>query len=183
MLQVDWQIEKWMETGDLVIDPRPTEIQPASVDLHIDGRIMRWDWANHRWFDDPQDRFIRLHTGECVLGCTQERVVLPDCLSGRVEGKSSHGRLFLLVHVTAGFIDNGFGKTADSITLELVNLGPTELWIPVGAPICQISFTKTANPMRTYHGHYAAQKGPTVSRYEHWRNDPDACAILPEPEQ
>ncbi len=111
---------------------------------------------------EPGGRFI-LHPGEFVLGSTVERVAIPDDLVARLEGKSSLGRLGLLIHSTAGYIDPGFEGT---ITLELSNVARLPIAIYPGMPIGQISFLQMTTPVdRPYRGKYGGQEGPTASRY------------------
>lgn len=104
-----------------------------------------------------------LHPGEFVLASTVERVSLPAVIVARVEGKSSLGRLGLIVHATAGFIDPGF---EGDITLEMTNLLRVPIILRPGLPICQISFSyMNAPPDKTYEGRYQGQRGVTESRY------------------
>src|SRR4051794_5005072 len=116
-----------------------------------------------------EDDVFILHPGEFVLGSTAERVALPDDLVARLEGKSSLGRLGLLIHSTAGYIDPGFDGT---ITLELSNVARLPISIYPGMPIGQISFLQMTTPVeRPYQGKYQGQRGPTASAY-HREFDP-----------
>jgi dCTP deaminase len=159
-------------------------VQPSSIDLRID-RYFRV-FQNHRYahIDPSQEQdeltamvepagdepFI-LHPGEFVLGSTWEVVTLPDDLAGRLEGKSSLGRLGLLTHSTAGFIDPGF---TGHITLELSNVAtlPIKLW--PGMKIGQLCLFRLTSPAEhpygsaIYGSRYQGQRGPTPSRS--WRN-------------
>ncbi|MBK5111600.1 MAG: dCTP deaminase, partial [Thermoleophilia bacterium] len=109
-----------------------------------------------------------LHPGEFVLGQTLERVTLPDDLVARLEGKSSLGRLGLLIHSTAGFVDAGF---SGNLTLELSNVANLPITIYHGMPIGQISFMRMDQPVETPYGgqdtrsKYQGQAEPTASRY------------------
>ena len=109
-----------------------------------------------------------LHPGEFVLGSTLERVAVPDDLVGRVEGKSSLGRLGLLIHSTAGFIDAGFDG---HITLELANVASLPITLYPGMKIGQVSFMRMTTPAERPYGagasgsKYQGQRGPTPSRY------------------
>ena len=175
--------------GIVVIEPLDEScIQPSSVDLHIDRyfRVFR----NHTmgYIDVKQDMeeltelveikeddvFI-LHPGEFVLGSTLERVALPDDLVARLEGKSSLGRLGLLIHSTAGFIDPGWDG---HVTLELSNVANLPITIYPAMKIGQISFMQMTEPATTPYGSeaigskYKGQRGPTASRY--WQNFEDA---------
>jgi dCTP deaminase len=163
------------------VDPYdPAMIQPSSVDLRLD-RYFRV-FQNHRYgFIDPaqaqedlteliepagEEPFI-LHPGEFVLGSTYETVSLPDDLAGRLEGKSSLGRLGLLTHSTAGFIDPGF---TGHVTLELSNVAtlPIKLW--PGMKIGQLCLLRMTSPAEHPYGsakagsRYQGQRGPTPSR-------------------
>jgi dCTP deaminase len=115
-----------------------------------------------------------LHPGEFVLGSTLERVRLPDDLVGRLEGKSSLGRLGLLIHSTAGFIDPGFDG---HVTLELSNVANLPITIYAGMKIGQLSFVQLSEPAGAPYGSgalgskYQGQQGPTPSRY--WQNFAD----------
>ncbi|MDX6213261.1 MAG: dCTP deaminase [Frankiales bacterium] len=163
------------------VDPYdPAMIQPSSVDLRLD-RYFRV-FQNHRYgFIDPSeaqedlteliepagDEPFILHPGEFVLGSTYETVSLPDDLAGRLEGKSSLGRLGLLTHSTAGFIDPGF---TGHVTLELSNVAtlPIKLWpgMKVGQ-LCILRMTSAAeHPYGSAKAgsRYQGQRGPTPSR-------------------
>lgn len=167
-----------LEGGDLVIDPFAHELlQPSSVDVRIAGSFRVFHNNRRALIDvrqpmddltevvdapDPDLPFI-LHPGEFVLGSTLERVVIPTDLVGRLEGKSSLGRLGLLIHSTAGYIDPGFGGT---ITLELSNVARLPIAIYPQMAIGQLSFQQLTTPVdRPYSGKYIDQQGPTASRY------------------
>lgn len=154
-------------------------LQPASYDMtlsphflsfneqltHIDPKEDITSYMDHYYVtDDPG--CIVLHPGELLLGATIERVHVPQDIVGRVEGKSSLGRLGLLIHSTAGFIDPGFEGT---ITLELVNVSGRPIKLYPGMKICQISFmAMTARALLTYgqrDNKYQGQSLPTPSKY------------------
>lgn len=157
----------------------PTQLQPASYDLTL-GReflIPNPDVAEIDVADVPRGHTtplrvdndgIILEPGEFVLACTRETVKIPSMLLGRVEGKSSLGRLGLIVHITAGFIDPGFHG---QITLEVVNLAPWDITLYPGMRIAQIAFSRLSSaPLRVYGGvgnHYQGQTGAVESRYGH----------------
>ena len=185
MILSDRTIREQLGTGRIVIDPLDdTCIQPSSVDLRLD-RLFRV-FLNHtmpvidvkqdladltRLVEiDDDDAFI-LHPGEFVLGSTYERVTLPDDLVARIEGKSSLGRLGLLIHSTAGFIDAGF---AGHITLELSNVANLPITLYPGMKIGQVSFLQMTTPADVPYGSkavgskYQGQRGPPPSRY--WEN-------------
>jgi dCTP deaminase len=169
------------DEGRIVLDPwDPEMVQPSSVDVRLD-RIFR-TFENHRYphIDPAEDQpdltrevtcvgdepFI-LHPGEFVLGSTYESVRLPDDVAARLEGKSSLGRLGLLTHSTAGFIDPGF---TGHVTLELANVAnlPIKLW--PGMKIGQLCFFRLSSPAEhpygseKYGSRYQGQRGPTPSR-------------------
>lgn len=162
MMLSDITIQTCLKTGRLVIEPSPknTALQPASVDLTL-GPDLRSPYADiTTQFKD----YVTLLAGECLLATTREHVELSDDIVGRVEGKSTFGRKFLLVHTTAGFIDPGFKGT---ITLELTNLSRVPLTLKIGDPICQISFAFTDQRVSRPYGHaglnshYQNQQGVT----------------------
>ncbi len=182
MILSDRTIKEELANGRIIIDPLDVGcIQPSSVDLHVDNyfRVFR----NHtaRVIDVKQDQsemtelveiaddevFI-LHPGEFVLGSTRERIGVPDDLVGRLEGKSSLGRLGLLIHTTAGFVDAGF---SGNITLELSNVANLPITVYPGMKIGQISFLRMTTAAEVPYGSkavgskYQGQKGPTPSRY------------------
>ena len=182
MILSDRTIREELEAGRIVIEPLGEGcIQPSSVDLHVDRffRVFR----NHTmgYIDVKQDLeeltemveiaeddvFI-LHPGEFVLGSTSERVALPNDLVARLEGKSSLGRLGLLIHSTAGFVDAGWDG---HLTLELSNVANLPITLYPGMKIGQISFlqmtTEADNPYgsKAVGSKYQGQRGPTASRY------------------
>ena len=169
------------DAGRVVMDPLDRSmVQPSSVDVRLDRFFRLFD--NHRYphidpaLEQPDltrlievdagEPFI-LHPGEFVLGSTFESVSLPDDVAARLEGKSSLGRLGLLTHSTAGFIDPGFGG---HITLELSNVAtlPIKLW--PGMKIGQLCFFRLSSPAQfpygsdAYGSRYQGQRGPTASR-------------------
>lgn len=185
MILSDRTIREEIAAGRIVIDPLDEScIQPSSVDLRLD-RFFRVFLNHHsRVIDvkerqddltqlveidpsDPQKAFI-LHPGEFVLGSTHERVVIPDDLVGRLEGKSSLGRLGLVIHSTAGFVDAGF---EGHVTLELSNVATLPITLYPGMKIGQISFLRMTTSADVPYGSgrlgskYKGQRGPTVSRY------------------
>ena len=182
MILSDRSIRDELAAGRIVIDPLDEScIQPSSVDLHID-RYFRV-FLNHTmgFIDVKQDMeeltelveikdddvFI-LHPGEFVLGSTSERVALPDDLVARLEGKSSLGRLGLLIHSTAGFVDAGWNG---HLTLELSNVANLPITLYPGMKIGQISFLRMTTAADSPYGSkgmgskYQGQRGPTPSRY------------------
>lgn len=181
MLLSDRDIRGEIDGGRVVLDPwDPAMVQPSSVDVRMDKWFRLFD--NHKYpvIDpaadqpdltrlievDPEEGFV-LHPGEFVLGSTLETVTLPDDLAARVEGKSSLGRLGLLTHATAGFVDPGF---SGHVTLELSNVAtlPIRLW--PGMKVGQLCFFRLSSPAEhpygsaAYGSHYQGQRGPTASR-------------------
>ncbi|HEY5014756.1 MAG TPA: dCTP deaminase [Acidimicrobiia bacterium] len=166
----------------MIIDPLDDRsIQPSSVDLHVDRyfRVFRNDTTPYIDPKEPQENLTELvevpeegafilHPGEFVLGSTYERVALPDDLVARLEGKSSLGRLGLLIHSTAGFVDAGWDG---HLTLELSNVANLPIAIYPGMKIGQISFLEMTTPASAPYGSasmgskYQGQRGPTPSRY------------------
>src|SRR5207248_5853458 len=164
------------------IDPYDEALlQPSSVDVRVDRFFRVFHNARYPFIDvkEPQedltelvevadDQAFILHPGEFVLGSTLERIVLPDDLVARLEGKSSLGRLGLLIHSTAGFIDPGFDG---HVTLELSNVANLPITIYHGTKIGQISFMQMTEPASAPYGSsqlgskYQGQRGPTPSRY------------------
>ena len=181
MVLSDGTIRELIEAGRLVIEPWTDEhLQPSSVDVTVLGefRVFRNNRRPHidvrQSLDDltelvtvGDEPFI-LHPGEFVLGSTVERIALPADLVARLEGKSSLGRLGLLIHSTAGFIDPGWDGT---ITLELSNVARLPITIYAGMRIGQISFMRLDQPAERPYGHpdlnskYQGQSGPVDSRY------------------
>lgn len=182
MILSDQTILEELEAKRIVIEPLGADcIQPSSVDLHLD-RYFRI-FLNHstRVIDvkerqddltqlveiDPENAFV-LHPGEFVLGSTSERVGIPEDLVARLEGKSSLGRLGLLIHSTAGFVDAGF---EGHITLELSNVATLPITLYPGMKIGQISFMRMTTAAINPYGSskrtskYQGQRGPTASRY------------------
>ncbi|HEY6031326.1 MAG TPA: dCTP deaminase [Gaiellaceae bacterium] len=180
----DRTIRRLIDDGRIEIDPYDAGLlQPSSVDVRVDRlfRVFRNNRASYIDVKVEQDLtelvevndeepFI-LHPGEFVLGSTLERVRLPDDLVARLEGKSSLGRLGLLIHSTAGFIDPGWDG---HVTLELSNVANLPITIYYGMKIGQVSFMELSEPAESPYGSgglgskYQGQRGPTPSRY--WKN-------------
>ena len=182
MLLSDRDLSKEIEAGRLVLDPYdPALLQPSSIDVRLDRYFRVFDNSKYTHIDpsvrqdeltslvekDNDDEPFVLHPGEFVLGSTFEMVSLPDDLAGRLEGKSSLGRLGLLTHSTAGFIDPGF---TGHITLELSNVAnlPITLW--PGMKIGQLCLFRLSSAAEHPYGsaeagsRYQGQRGPTPSR-------------------
>jgi dCTP deaminase len=177
----DRTITRLLEEGRIEIDPYDSGLlQPSSVDVRVDRYFRVFRNNLYPFIDVKQaqedltelvevdgDPFI-LHPGEFVLGSTLERVRLPDDLVARLEGKSSLGRLGLLIHSTAGFIDPGWDG---HVTLELSNVANLPITIYPEMKIGQLSFMELTEAAASPYGSgaigskYQGQKGPTPSRY------------------
>ena len=185
MILSDRSLREAIATGRIVIDPFDDAcVQPSSIDLHLDHRFLVF--RNHtrglinvkedltdlteQVEASDTDPFI-LHPGEFVLGSTSERVVVPDDLVARLEGKSSLGRLGLLIHSTAGYVDAGWDG---QLTLELSNVANLPITLYPGMKIGQISFVQMTSAADNPYGSgvlgskYLGQEGPRPSRY--WEN-------------
>jgi dCTP deaminase len=181
VLLSDRDLRKELESGRLGLDPfDEAMLQPSSIDVRLDRFFRVFNNTKYTHIDpsrqqdeltslveaDGDEPFV-LHPGEFVLGSTFEAVSLPDDLAGRLEGKSSLGRLGLLTHSTAGFIDPGF---EGHITLELSNVAnlPITLW--PGMKIGQLCLFRLSTAAENPYGstaagsRYQGQRGPTPSR-------------------
>ncbi|MDH6120111.1 dCTP deaminase [Kitasatospora sp. GAS204B] len=181
MLLSDKDIRSEIDNGRVVVDPfEPAMVQPSSIDVRLD-RFFRV-FENHRYphidpseeqpdltrlvEPDGDDAFI-LHPGEFVLASTYEVITLPDDVASRLEGKSSLGRLGLLTHSTAGFIDPGF---SGHVTLELSNVATLPIKLYPGMKIGQLCLFRLSSPSEhpygsaRYGSRYQGQRGPTPSR-------------------
>lgn len=178
----DRDLRTELAAGRIIIEPFDEAcVQPSSIDIKVHNlfRVFRNHTAGiidvkkdmtdlTELVDIPLDGVFILHPGEFVLGSTLERVAVPNDLVARVEGKSSLGRLGLLIHSTAGFIDAGFDG---HVTLELANVANLPITLYPGMKIGQISFMKMTSPAEKPYGSgakgskYQGQRGPTPSRY------------------
>jgi len=187
MVLSDRSIRRLVADGRIGIDPFDDSlVQPSSVDVRVDRYFRVFRNSRYPFIDvkkpmedltelveiEGDEPFI-LHPGEFVLGSTLERVTLPDDLVARLEGKSSLGRLGLLIHSTAGFIDPGWDG---HVTLELSNVANLPITIYYGMKIGQLSFVEMTEAAESPYGSsklgskYRGQTGPTPSRY--WQNFP-----------
>ncbi len=178
----DRDIRAAMQAGRVRVDPYdPSCLQPSSVDLHLDREFRVFRNNRYPYIDVRQaqpdlteivaiedDEPFILHPGEFVLGQTLEWVELPDDLVARLEGKSSLGRLGLLIHSTAGYVDPGW---KGNLTLELSNVANLPIALYCGMKIGQISFFKMSSPVERPYGSkelgskYQGQSQPTASEY------------------
>lgn len=184
MILSDRDILTRLERGDIIISPDPnleTQLQPASLDLRLGYDFQTFNYTRQALIDpaDPAtfeqlttltqledgERFL-VHPGEFVLATTLERVEIPADLLARLEGRSSIGRLGIVIHSTAGYVDPGFkGK----ITLEISNLGRIAVALYPGMRICQIAFEEMSSPVGSGYGErhgakYQGQDAATASR-------------------
>ncbi len=186
MLLSDRDIRAEVAEGRISLEPwDPAMVQPSSVDVHLDRYFRLFD--NHRYpyidpaqeqpdltrlveVGEPDDSLV-LHPGEFVLGSSLEVISLPDDVAARVEGKSSLGRLGLLTHATAGFVDPGF---SGHVTLELSNVATLPIVLYPGMKIGQLCFFRLTSAAENPYGsgvsgsHSQDQRGPTASRS--WQN-------------
>lgn len=186
MILSDVDIRRRLEDGELVVDPLDDpelQIQPASIDLRLGREFLEFQRTNipciH--FDSEQEiseyvdetyveegeEFI-LHPGDFVLGTTKERVAIPPDLIAHVEGRSSLGRLAIVVHATAGLADPGY---EGQITLELSNLGTAPVALSPNMRVSQLTFTELKTPAERPYGaergsKYQGQSGPQASRIQ-----------------
>ncbi len=187
MVLADRTIRRLLQEGAIEIDPYDDSLlQPSSVDVRVDRFFRVFHNARYPYIDvrEPQEDLTELveiegeipfilHPGEFVLGSTLERIRLPDDHVARLEGKSSLGRLGLLIHSTAGFVDPGWNG---HVTLELSNVANLPITIYYAMKIGQLSFVQLTEPAERPYGtgdlgsKYQGQRGPTPSRY--WQNFP-----------
>lgn len=181
MLLSDRDIRAEITAGRVAVEPfAESMIQPSSVDVRLDCFFRVFENHKYSVIDpsieqseltrevvvEPNEHFI-LHPGEFVLASTYEIITLPDDIAGRLEGKSSLGRLGLLTHSTAGFIDPGF---SGHITLELSNVANLPVKLFPGMKIGQLCLIKLSSPAEhpygsaVYASRYQGQRGPTASR-------------------
>ncbi|WP_049982365.1 dCTP deaminase [Halorubrum sp. BV1] len=197
MILSDADILSRLADGDLAIEPLDDidqQVQPASVDLRLGERFLEFQRTNIPCIHpteadevgeyvtettvDQGDEFI-LHPGDFVLGTTAERVAIPDDLVAHVEGRSSLGRLAIVVHATAGLCDPGY---EGQITLELSNLGTAPVALSPGMRVSQLTFTELKSPADRPYGaergsKYQNQDGPQASRIG---DDPEFSGDGPE---
>jgi dCTP deaminase len=196
----DRDIRSAIEDGDVVIRPYdPADLQPSSVDLHLDRSFRVFRNNRYPYIDvrAPQpdltellhvadeEPFI-LHPGEFVLGQTLEWVELPNDLVARLEGRSSLGRIGLLIHSTAGYVDPGW---QGNLTLELSNVANLPIALYYGMKIGQISFFRMSSPVERPYGSpelgskYQGQSEPTASAYHADFEDGRGRALAKEAER
>ncbi|RDI71307.1 dCTP deaminase [Halopelagius longus] len=184
MILSDADILERLGAGDLVVDPIDDidmQVQPASIDLRLGSEFLEFQRTNisciHPNREDEVSKYVTetyveegeefiLHPGDFVLGTTKERVEIPDDLLATVEGRSSLGRLAIVIHATAGIVDPGY---EGQITLELSNLGTAPVALTPGMRVSQLVFTELKRPADRPYGSergskYQNQAGPQASR-------------------
>ena len=180
MILSDRDIRECIRSGKIKVEPLDEEeqIRSVGIDLRL-GNEFKVFKMNHKSHIDPSkdsfedsvhvikvddDKSFILHPGEFILGVTKEDVELPDDISARIDGRSSLGRLGIIVHSTAGRVDPGWSGT---LTLEISNIGKLPVALFPGMRFCSLVFEKVSSPVeRSYGkiGKYTGQKGPTTSR-------------------
>jgi dCTP deaminase len=183
MVLSDRTIKDEIAKGRIIIEPlMPSCIQPASVDLHLDKKLLVFKPQRHPAYIDvrrsldhlnelvelDEDKAFLLNPGEFVLVSTLESIILPDDIVGRLEGKSSLGRIGLLIHSTAGYVDPGW---QGHLTIELSNVAKLPITLYYKMKIGQISFLRLTSPVDRLYGaaelgsKYQGQTEPTASKY------------------
>jgi len=183
MVLSDRTIKEEIAKRRIVIEPLiPDCIQPASVDLHLDKRLLVFNSQRYPAYIDvkrsidhlnelveiDEDRAFFLNPGEFVLASTLESITLPDDIVGRLEGKSSLGRIGLLIHSTAGYVDPGWHG---NLTIELSNVAKLPITLYYRMKIGQISFLRLTSPVDRLYGsaelgsRYQGQTEPTATKY------------------
>ncbi len=181
MVLSDHTIKLELARGRIVVEPcNPDDVQPSSVDLHLGDDFQVFRNSRYPYIDPGREQpglteqvrasveepFV-LHPGEFALGTTVERIALPNDIVGRLEGKSSLGRLGLLIHSTAGYVDPGWDGR---LTLELSNVANLPILLSPGMKIGQISFSQMTTQVDRPYGHpelgskYQGQSGATPSK-------------------
>ncbi len=180
MILSDRDIKECIRSGKIKVEPLDSEeqIRSVGIDLRLGNEFKAFK-MNHKSHIDPSkddyedsvhiirvddDKSFIIHPGEFVLGVTKENIELPDDISARIDGRSSLGRLGIIVHSTAGRVDPGWSGT---LTLEISNIGKLPVALFPGMRFCSLVFEKVSSPVeQPYHkiGKYAGQKGPTTSR-------------------
>jgi dCTP deaminase len=183
MVLSDRTIKEEIDKGRIIIDPLvPSCIQPASVDLHLDKKLLAFKSQRHPAYIDvrrsldhlhelvelDEDNAFFLNPGELVLASTLESITLPDDIVGRLEGKSSLGRIGLLINSTAGYVDPGW---QGNLTIEISNVAKLPITLYYKMKIGQISFLRLTSSVDRLYGaaeldsRYQGQTEPTASRY------------------
>ena len=183
MVLSDRTLKDEIARGRIIIEPLVQGcVQPASVDLHLDKKLLAFKTQQYPAYIDvkrnldhlheivelDEDNAFLLNPGEFILASTLESITLPDDIVGRLEGKSSLGRIGLLIHSTAGYVDPGW---QGNLTIELSNVAKLPVTLYYKMKIGQISFLRLTSPVDSLYGatelgsRYQGQTGPTASRY------------------
>lgn len=183
MVLSDHTIKEEIAKGRIVVEPLdPACIQPASIDIHLDNKLLVFRTCRHPFYIDvrqntddlsepveiSEDSPFFLNAGEFVLASTLESITLPDDIVARLEGKSSLGRIGLLIHSTAGYVDPGW---CGHLTIELSNVAKLPVTLYYKMAIGQISFLRLTSPVERLYGStglgskYQGQSEPTATRY------------------
>ena len=189
MILADRDIKEAVKEGRIVIKPYEEKcVQPSTYDLHLEDRLLVFDNYEAGEIDVKKrvdvsrmvkikDEGFVLHPGEFILGSTLEYIELPRNLAGQLEGKSSLGRLGLIIHATAGYVDPGW---KGQLTVEMSNISRLPIRIYGGMKAAQICFMKMTREVEIPYGDkrlgskYFGQKGPTVSKvYQNFGKDPE----------
>lgn len=196
MILSDKDIKQYLEEGRISVSPyRPECVQPASIDLHLDSSFLIFDTVNNhiidvrrpvenlmRRVDIPDGKPFIIHPGEFALGLTSEEVGVGNDMVGRLEGKSSLGRLGIIVHATAGYLDPG---NKLKMTLELSNIGSLPVMLYPGMPIAQMAFSPLSSECERPYGRkelgskYYGATEPQASQM--WKNFEKNKELQPQP--
>lgn len=180
MVLSDRDIKQELAQGRIVVEPlQQKDIQPASIDVRLGSSFRVFQNSKYAFIDPmsqqpdltteievPQDGTFVLHPGQFALGTTLERIVIPDDILAKLEGKSTLGRLGLMIHSTAGYVDPGWDG---ELTLELSNVAELPIVLHPGMRIGQLSFERMSSSVERPYGsqklgsHYQGQKGATAS--------------------
>ena len=195
MVLSDRCIRNEVKQGRIIVEPFDDScVQPASLDIHLARSFQVFEYWKYPHYIDlrqPLDTLSReveiddtdyfsLQPSQFVLGSTMEHITIPNDIMGRLEGKSSLGRVGLLIHATAGYIDPGWRGT---LTLELYNVSPMPIHLYPGMKISQISFHRLTTPAELPYGShelgskYLEQVGPTPTRYYQERGQPQLMSL------
>lgn len=181
MILSDRDIKKEIENGNIIIKPFDhRNIQPSSVDIRLDSKFLLFRNTHHAYIDPKKDmqgltkmidikgKPLILHPGEFILANTLEHISMPKNLAGKLEGKSSLGRIGLIIHATAGFVDPGW---RGNLTLELSNVAKLPIKLYPGMKIGQISFLRMSSDVEKPYGSpelgskYRDSQEPVGSKY------------------
>jgi dCTP deaminase len=173
MLLSDRDIKDLIKKGEIIVEPFDENlVQPCSLDIRLGNEFRIFESHNIPYIDPKEpdkysklikcEDYIIIHPGEFVLGRTLEYIKLPNHIAATLEGRSSLGRMGIIIHATAGFVDPGFEGT---LTLEISNLSNLPVKLYPGMKIGQLAFYKLSSPCeKPYCGKYKGQKPPESSK-------------------